>query len=329
VLILIGGGRFLADARGPVKLIVYAFSTQEAVLTQGILPAFEEDWEASHDRDLAVESVFGPSATLGGQINLGAPADVTLFSNAHHVTWLQMGRRVRADAKPATVGCTPIVIVTRPGNPFGIQDYADLTRPGLRLLHADPKSSGAGEWAILAVYGSVRLADPDSPDAEAAAIDRLEGVWRNVKVVASSARAVMSLFELGAGDALITYEQDALLALERGVELEILIPPRTVAACHVVTLVDDNITRAERPAAEALLQFMVGDVGQTILRSYHLRSTDLEGPGFAGLDRVFTADDLGGWSEVHRRLVEDLWEEQIEPRLELESGPVLVGPGDG
>jgi sulfate transport system substrate-binding protein len=240
-----------------------------------------------------------------------------------------MGRRVRGDAKPAIIGCTPIVIVTRPGNPSGIKDYADLVQPGLRLLHADPKSSGAGEWAILAVYGSARLADPDSPYAEAAAVDQLQGVWRNVKMVLPSARAVMTLFELGAGDALITYEQDALLALERGIELETVIPPRTVAACHVVTIVDDNVTRAERPVAEALLHFMVGDVGESILRSCHLRSPELEGPGFAALDEIFTADDLGGWTEAHRRLVEDLWEDQIEPRLELESGPLLVDPGNG
>lgn len=329
VLILIGGRRFLADARGPVHLIVYAFSTQEAALSQGVLPTFAAEWESEEGRELVVESVFGPSATLAGQINLGAPADVILLSNAHHVTWLQVGRRVRANATPTVVGCTPIVIVTRPGNPAGIADFADLGRPGLRLLHADPKSSGVGEWAVLAVYGSARSARAGGAEPDAAAVERLAAVWRNVKLVAPSARAIMTLFELGAGDAFITYEQDALLARERGVDLEIVMPPRTIAACHVVTLVDDNLTRAEQPVAEALIRFMVGETGQGILRAYYLRPPDLADPDLAPVTEVFTVDDLGGWSEAHRMLVEELWQEQIEPRLELESSPVLVGPGDG
>jgi ABC-type sulfate transport system substrate-binding protein len=328
VLICFGGRRVLVDAQGPIRLNVYAFSTQEAVLTKGILPAFQDAWESEHGSELVTESVFGPSATLAGQINLGAPADVTLFSNAHHVTWLQVGRRVRADTKPVIVGCTPIVIVTRPGNPGGITDYADLARPGLRLLHADPTSSGAAEWAILAVYGSAMLAEPGCATADAVAIDQLQAVWRNVQLMAPSVRAAMTLFGLGAGDAFITYEQDALLALDRGVELEIVMPPRTIAACHVVTLVDDNITRAERPVAEAFVDFMLGDTGQGILRSYHLRPPDLADSAFAPTGEVFTADDLGGWAEAHRRLIDDLWMEQIEPRLELESGPVLLRSGD-
>jgi ABC-type sulfate transport system substrate-binding protein len=329
VLICFGGRRLLADARGGIRLIVYAFSTQEAVLTQGILPAFQEEWQSGDGSELTIETVFGPSATLAGQINLGAPADVTLFSNAHHVTWLQLGRRVRADAEPVVVGCTPMVIVTRPGNPAGIRDYADLTRPEVRLLHANPESSGAAEWAVLAVYGSALLAERGSATADAVAVDQLQAVWSNVRVMAPSARAMMALFELGAGDAVITYEQDALLAQDRGVELEIVMPPRTIAACHVLTLVDDNITRGERRAAEAFVDFMVGDTGRTILRSYHLRPPGLIDPAFAPTGEVFTADDLGGWAEAHRRLIDDLWQEQIEPRLDLESGPLLVGPGDG
>jgi sulfate/thiosulfate transport system substrate-binding protein len=327
VLAFFGAQRFLFDGSGKVRLIVYAFSTQEPVLTQGILPAFKDRWESEGGRVLAMESVFGPSATLASQINHGAPADVTLFSNAHHVSWLQMGRRLWADSKPTVVGCTPIVIVTRPGNPAGIESYADLARPGLRLLHADPESSGLGEWAVLAVYGSALPADAGGVLTDPGAIEQLEAVWRNVRLVAPSARALMTLFELGAGDAFISYEQDALLALERGVELEIVMPPRTIAACHVAKLVDGNLTRAERPVAEALVDFMLSDAGQEILRAYHLRPPELVHPGFAPLGEIFTPDDLGGWAQAHRRLVQDLWQKRIEPWLELEGGPVLVGMG--
>ena len=94
IVIYYGVQAILTDDRGPVRLVVYAFSTQEEVLAQTIFPAFEQTWEAKNGRDLIIEGVFGPSGTLAGQINLGAPADVALLSNEQHVTWLKVGRQV-------------------------------------------------------------------------------------------------------------------------------------------------------------------------------------------------------------------------------------------
>jgi ABC-type sulfate transport system substrate-binding protein len=71
--------------------------------------------------------------------------------------------------------------------------------------------------------------------------------------VGSSARASLILFELGAGDALVTYEQDAFLARQRGVSLEIVRPPRTILARHYAVIVDENVTASEEPVAEAFL----------------------------------------------------------------------------
>src|SRR5688572_21939727 len=139
---LYGGQTIFADAQRPVRLVIYAFSTQEEVLTQQIFPDFEQAWEAETGRKLTIEGIFGPSGTLAGQINLGAPADVALLSNEQHVTWLKVGRRVAWETEPAIVSFTPMVIVTRPGNPSDLTDFEDLAKPGLRLLHATPRQSG-------------------------------------------------------------------------------------------------------------------------------------------------------------------------------------------
>jgi ABC-type sulfate transport system substrate-binding protein len=314
----------LASGKEPVRLVVYAFSTQEEVLTQGVFPAFEAAWEAETGRDLALHGIFGPSGTLAGQINLGAPADVAIFSHAQHVTYLRVGKRVRGQSEAVTVGCTPMVIVTRPGNPAGLTDLASLAQPGLNLLHADPRSSGGGHWAVLAEYGSGYLPAGDEIAGQA----QLSSIWRNVRLLGSSARATLTLFELGAGDALLTYEQDAHLALERGVSLEIVVPPRTVVAEHVAIIVDDNVTASERPVAQALLDFLLSDAGQEILGRYHLRPPDCEGEGFSPLDYPFAVDELGGWAQAYPDLIETLWQREIEPRLELEPAVQLLETGD-
>jgi ABC-type sulfate transport system substrate-binding protein len=314
----------LASGRGPARLVVYAFSTQEEVFTQGIFPAFEAAWESETGRELSLQGIFGASGTLAGQINLGAPADVAIFSHAQHVTYLKVGKRVQGQNEAVTIGCTPMVIVTRPGNPSGLSDLASLGQPGLDLLHADPRSSGAGHWAVLAEYGSAFLPARDAAAGEA----QLADLWRNVRVLGSSARATLTLFELGAGDALVTYEQDALLAQERGVALEIMVPPRTVVAEHVAVIIDDNVTASERPVAQAFIDFLLSSPGQEILSRYHLRSPECESERLPSLAQPFTVNELGGWSQAYTDLIETLWQTQIEPRLDLAPGLQLLETGE-
>lgn len=314
----------IAGSRPPVKLVVYGFSTQEEVFNQSIFPAFEAIWQAKTGRDLMIEGVFGPSGTLANQIILGGPADVAIFSNDQHVTWLQVGRQVEQDTRAEIIGCTPMVIGTRPGNPAGIQDFADLSQAGLRLLHPEPGQSGAGDWAILAEYGSTYIVNGDRDAAET----QLKGIWNNVKVLGSSARATLTLFELGAGDALVTYEQDALLALDRGVPLEVILPPRTIIAQHMAVIVDANVTPTERAAAEDFLRFLASETGQKILRDYHLRPPEVEAGPFSSAFQPFTVEDLGGWSQAYHDLIEGLWQSHIAPQLETEPLPTLLNGWD-
>ena len=321
IVVVIYGRIVLSGSPPPIHLVVYAFSTQEEVLTHSIFPAVEAAWEAETGQDLIIEGVFGPSATLAGQINLGAPADVALFSNAQHVTHLKIGRRVRVDHEPVVVAHTPMVVVTRPGNPWAIASFADLAQPGLQLLHADPRTSGAGQWAVLAEYGS---ALSESGQAEA----QLQAIGQNVRLQGTSARATMTMFELGAGDAFVTYEHDALLAQERGAPLEVVVPPRTIVAQHVAVIVDDNVTPNERLVAQAFLDYLLSEAGQQALTNYHLRPADLEGEQFPEIPQPFAVADLGGWSQAYPQLVEGLWQTEIEPRLDLEPTPRVVDTGE-
>ena len=48
-----------------------------------------------------------------------------------------------------------IVFVVRKGNPKGIRDWPDLTRPDVQVITPNPKTSGNGKWSFLAAWGSV------------------------------------------------------------------------------------------------------------------------------------------------------------------------------
>lgn len=312
LVVYFGWRSLVVDANGPVRLQVAAFSTQAEVLTQAILPAFEQTWEAETGRDLTIESVFGPSATLAGQINLGTPADVAVLSNEQDINRLRAGGVLRRDAQAVIVSQTPMVIVTRPGNPAGLAEFADLARPGVRVVHPDPRTSGAGAWGVLAEYGAVLLQSGDRSAAE----EQLRAIWRNVRALPPSARAALTMFELGAGDALVTYEQDARLAQERGVPLEVVIPSRTILTQQPAVVVDDNVSLAERPAAEALVRYLQSAAGQQAFQRYHWRSAQ---DGAADLPQSFTVQEIGGWPANFTAVIDGFWQREIKPQLDLEA----------
>jgi sulfate transport system substrate-binding protein len=205
------------------------------------------------------------------------------------------------------------VILTRPGNPLGIHDFADLARPGVGVVHPDPLTSGGAQWALLAEYGSLLRSSGDSTLAE----EQMRGIWRNVTSQAVSARAALTQFESGFGDALITYEQD-LLGDERSGRLqgEIVYPPATILSEHTVVVIDSNVSAADRDLVDGFVDFLWDSEAQKIFTDYGFRSLDAEfNSGFHAIGKPFTVDDLGGWPSAKRDIVEGVWKSRILPSL--------------
>jgi ABC-type sulfate transport system substrate-binding protein len=326
VLVIIYYGReaIIANAHPPIKLIVFAFSTQKEVLTEGIIPAFERVWEAETGQEIEVEAVFGPSASLAGQIDLGAPADIAIFSNIRHVRWLKIGRMVNSKTEPIIVGYSPMVIVTRPGNPHHISGFADLMRPDIQLVHADPRSSGAGEWSLLAEYGSA-LIETNDPEV---AKEQMLTIWNNVKLLGDSARSIISLFELGAGDVLITYEQDARLAQERGALIEVVLPNTTINTENVAVIIDENVNQSENKAVNAFMDYLLSKESQQIFAKYNMRPATFLYGDFPAIIRPFTIDEIGGWTQAYTQLVERIWEQEFAQKHDLGLNLTLLDSGE-
>jgi ABC-type sulfate transport system substrate-binding protein len=183
----------------------------------------------------------------------------------------------------------------------------------LCLLHPHPVSAGAGSWGLVAEYSAAisRTRDPQ------VAREEVKAIWANVGWMAPSARAALTLFELGAGDALVTYEQDARLAAARGVPMEIVLPTRTVLAEHFVCPVSDNLKPKDRAAAEGFVDFLLGPQGQGELRRFQLRPAAAPGQGFPALIEAKSVDELGGWPQLYQELIEGLWQSEIAPDLDL------------
>jgi sulfate/thiosulfate transport system substrate-binding protein len=308
---------------GGRSITVYGFSVMKESLEKAIFPAFAARWKQEHGEEVKFTSSFAGSETVTNQILQGVGADIAILSIERDVERLQQGGAVTSDwhQLPAQgiVNKTPFVILVRRGNPKGIRDFPDLARPGVKVIHPDPVSSGGAQWSILAIYGSelIKSEKETGRRDEARALNTLRGVWRNVIATPGSAREARTQFETGYADALITYELDAILMKQARADVEIVVPEATIFSEHPAAVIDRNITADERPVINAFIQYLWTEEAQRAFVQYHFRSVNneelnKENKEFAEIKLPFYVKDLGGWSKAYPEIIERVWRDQVQ-----------------
>ena len=254
-------------------------------------------------------------------------AQIAILSIDRDAQRLKQGGFVTSDwhalPQKGIVNKTPFVILVRKGNPKGIHDFGDLAKPGLKLIHPDPISSGGAQWSILAIYGSELVkTEKQSGEADRArALQLLQAVWRNVISTPGSAREARTQFESGYGDALITYELDALLMKEGSTkaDAEIVIPEATIFSEHPAVIIDRNVTATDRPVIEAFIQYLFTEEAQRAFVKFNFRSStsetlDKENQELATINYPFTVDYFGGWDKAYPEVIEKIFRDEVQRR---------------
>ncbi|GAB6986484.1 molybdate ABC transporter substrate-binding protein [Nocardioides pyridinolyticus] len=216
-------------------LTVYAAASLTAAF-EDIAAEFEE----AHD-GVTVELSFGGSSDLVTQIQEGAPADV--FASADTANMDKLVAEDLTGADPEPFATNTLEIAVPPGNPAGIQTFADLAEPGLALVVCAPEvPCGAAAQAVADVAG-VRL-EPVSEE--------------------QSVTDVLGKIRSGEGDAGLVYVTDVAAA---GDDVEGITFPESgdVVNIYPIAPVADS---DESDLAADFTDFVLGDTGQSILSDY-------------------------------------------------------------
>jgi len=188
-----------------------------------------------------------------------------------------------------------VVFGVRKGNPKNIHTWADLTKPGVQVIEANPFASGGARWNVMAAYGS-QIEQGKSP-AEADAY--LKELFHHVPVQDKSARDSMQTFLSGKGDVILAYENEAIAAQQAGQDLDYLIPDQTILIQNPIAVTKTS----KNPAtAKAFIAFLRSKQGQQIFASKGYRPVDqalVDKTKFPTPRQLFTIDKLGGWSTVN------------------------------
>jgi sulfate transport system substrate-binding protein len=250
---------------------------------------------------------YGASGAQSRAVIAGQKADVVAFSLTPDLDNVAKAGLVdpswNAGATKGIVSRSVVVIAVRKGNPKGIKGWADLVKPGVGIVTADPGTSGSAKWNLLAAYAQAL-----GPTKDAAAAKTYLGAFiKNVVSWNDSGRTATDAFVKGTGDALISYENEAIAARAAGVALDYVVPDSTVLIENPAA-----VTKTAPPAAAAFLTFVASADGQKILGSNGFRPvddsvavTDVKGANdpahpFPKVANLITVADLGGWSDVNK-----------------------------
>jgi sulfate/thiosulfate-binding protein len=288
-----------------VKLLNVSYDPTRELYT-AINAAFAKQWEAKTGQKVTIEQSHGGSGKQARAVIDGLEADVVTLGLAYDVDAVAKAGLIHADwggrlpnhAAPYT---STIVFLVRKGNPKGIKDWDDLVKPGIQVITPNPKSSGGARWNYLAAWGYALKKGGD----DAKAREFVTALYKNVPVLDSGARGSTTTFvERGIGDVLLSWENEAFLAVEKlgKDKVELVVPSVSILAEPPVAVVDSVVEkRGTREVATAYLQFLYTPEGQKIAAQNYYRPRDPSAAPANAFPAVtlFTIDELfGGWSKA-------------------------------
>jgi len=307
------GGQRGTAAKGEVTLVIGAYSVaRDAFAT--LLPMFRDKWKAETGQTIVFQESYEASGTQSRSIVGGFEADVAVLAMESDIDKIAKAGLIthdwRATESKGMITRSIVVIGTREGNPKGIKDWMDLTKPRVKVLYPNPKTSGGAQWDINAIYGAgLKLSERETGAKDPAfAKAFLAKVHANVESLDKSGRASMAAFEYGVGDAIVTYENELLARLKKGVIYDIVIPNDTILIENPAAVVDVNADRhGVREAAEAFVAFLSSPEAQRVLADNGFRPVNPAVAAevkdrYAEPEGLFDIGYLGGWQEVRETL---------------------------
>ncbi len=280
-------------------------------LYQEVNVAFAKYWKTKSGDNVTIKQSHGGSGKQARAVIDGLDADVLTLALAYDIDAVaeknlldsKWQKRLTHNSSPYT---STIVFLVRKGNSKGIKDWNDLVKPGVSVITPNPKTSGGARWNYLAAWG-YSLKQKGGTDAGAK--EFVKNLYKNVPVLDSGARgSTVTFAERGLGDVLITWENEAYLALkEFGADkFEIITPPLSILAEPPVTVVDKTVDkRGTRKVAEAYLNYLYTDEAQDIIgKNFYRPISDKVAKKYAsqfGKVNLFKIDDVfGGWTKAQK-----------------------------
>jgi sulfate/thiosulfate transport system substrate-binding protein len=297
------------------KLTLVAYSTPREVYAQ-----LTKDFaKTDAGKGVTFDESYGSSGEQSRAVEQGLPADVVAFSLEPDVTRIVEAGLVEEtwarDEFKGMVTNSVVVFAVRKGNPKGIKTWDDLVKDGVEVIEPNPFTSGGARWNVMAGYG----AQLKQGKTHEQAVEYLRELFKHVSVQDKSARESLQTFTGGKGDVLLAYENEAILAREKGEDLDYVVPDQTILIENPVA-----VTKDAPEQAAAFLDYIRSEEAQRVFGKAGYRPVNEALGGefqFPVPPGLFTIADVGGWPEVQKKFFDR--EDGIMAGIQREVGAAL------
>ncbi|MDP2710294.1 MAG: sulfate ABC transporter substrate-binding protein [Solirubrobacteraceae bacterium] len=282
---------------GRLSLVAYAVPK---VGFDKVVPLFQKTPEG---QGVTISQSYGASGDQSRKVENGLETDIVNFSLEPDITRLVKAGLVDEDWKDdkfnGIVSSSVVTLVVRKGNPKNIRDWDDVVKPGVKIINPNPFSSGSAKWNILAPYALKSDGGKNVDDG----IDFVTKLIGNLEGQPKSGREATELFLQGAGDVLLSYENEALFAQRNGEPIEYVTPPTTFLIENPLAIVN----KSKNPEkVQAFKDFLYSAEGQRAWGEAGFRPVDPEVAAefdeFPPPEKLYTIADFGGWDKVNAEL---------------------------
>ena len=238
--------------------------------------AFVAHYKKTTGKDIKIDQAHGGSSAQARAVNDGLEADVVTMNTTTDVDFLastgvvakDWNKRFPHSASPTT---STMLFLTRNGNPKGIKDWDDLTKPGVQVIIVNPKTGGNGRMAYLAAWAYARK--KGQTDAQAA--EFVAKIFKNVPVLAKGGRDATTIFlQRNIGDVLVTFESE-VVSVDREFgegKVDAVHPSVSIIAENPVAVVERTVNKkGTGDLAKAYLNYLYSDEAQEIAAKHALR----------------------------------------------------------
>lgn len=300
-----------------VEITLVSFAVTRAAYDT-ILPKFVEKWKQEHNQNVSFNRSYGGSGSQTRAVIDGLEADIVHLALALDTQKIEKAGLIEPGWEKelpnnAVVSRSVAALITRPGNPKNIKTWADLEKGDLKVITADPKTSGIARWNFLALWNSVIK----TGGGEDKALDYVTKVYSNVPILTKDAREATDVFaKQGQGDVLINYENEAILAQQKGEKVDYVVPDVNISIDNPIAVVDKNVDKhGTREVAEAFVQYLFTPEAQQEFAKLGFRPLDEAvaqnkelkalADKYTQVNNLGNVQDYGGWAEVQTKFFED------------------------
>src|SRR6478735_3214410 len=290
----IGAAAAAEPAAGSSTVNLFAYAVPKPGYDK-LIPAFQA---TDAGKGVQFQQSYGASGDQSRKVAAGAEADFVNFSVEPDITRLVDAGLVdpswNANEHKGIPFGSVATIVVRKGNPKGIKDWDDLLKPGVEVVTPNPFSSGSAKWNLLAPYAA-KSAGGTNQAAGLAYIRSL--VTDHVKIQPKSGREATEAFLQGSGDALLSYENEALFVEKNGDPVEHVTPPQTFKIENPAAVLKNSPNKA---AAQAFDDYLYTPAAQKLLAEAGFRPVDQTvateyASKFPQPSKLWTIAELGVW----------------------------------